>query len=193
MPFAPNAGGVALRRQQLRNGDLPQRQSVRPATDRDFVGPGADGEAAGHEGRAGRRALRFDIEVEQAHAFAGERVDARGGRAPENAASIGAEFAIAEVVREHEDNIRLLVRHLGRSQSSAEHQCRSHRGEAREPISSRRCHGRRSVYWNAKMRFQSFFISTTVHLFSLAASNALSRRPKWDWRSYAYSRSASVW
>ena len=89
MPFAPNAGGVALRRQQLRDGDLPQRQSVRPAADRDFVGAGADGEAAGHERRAGGRALRLDVEVEQAHAFAGERVDARRGRAAKDAAAVG--------------------------------------------------------------------------------------------------------
>ena len=117
MPFAPHAGGVALRRQQLRNGDLPQRQSVRPATDRDFIGPGADGEAAGHEGRPRGRALRLDVEIEQAHAFAGERVDARGGGAAKNAAAVGAEFAIAEVVREHEDDVRLLVCHLRRRRS----------------------------------------------------------------------------
>jgi hypothetical protein len=35
----------------------------------------------------------------------------------------------------------------------------------------------------AKMRFQSFFISTTVHLFAAAASSATSSFPKCEWRS----------
>ena len=33
------------------------------------------------------------------------------------------------------------------------------------------------------MRFQSFFMSTTVHLLIAAASSALSSFPKWDLRS----------
>ena len=36
---------------------------------------------------------------------------------------------------------------------------------------------------NGKTTFQSFFISITVHLFTAAASNATSRRPKWDFLS----------
>ena len=130
MPFAPHAGGVALRRQQLRDGDLPQRQPVRTAADRDFVGSRADREAAGHERRPRGRALRLDVEVEQAHAFAGELVDARRGRAAKDAAAVDAQLAIAEVVRQHEDDVRLPVRRLGRSRPGAEHQCRGHRAES---------------------------------------------------------------
>ena len=70
MPFAPHTGGVALRRQQLRDGDLPLRQPVRDAADWDFVGAGTNGEAARHERGSGGCALRLDVEVEQAHAFA---------------------------------------------------------------------------------------------------------------------------
>ena len=105
MPLAPHAGGVALRRQQLRDGDLPLRQSIRDAADRDFVGAGADGEAARHECRPGGRALRLDVEVEQAHAFAGELVNARRRRATEDAATVDTQFAVAKVVREHEDDV----------------------------------------------------------------------------------------
>jgi hypothetical protein len=39
------------------------------------------------------------------------------------------------------------------------------------------------VYWNGNTRFQSLFMSTTVHLFTAAASSALSSFPTWDWRS----------
>src|SRR4051812_15937591 len=38
-------------------------------------------------------------------------------------------------------------------------------------------------YWNAKMRFQSFFMSITTHPIAGAASSALSSRPKSDLRS----------
>ncbi len=38
-------------------------------------------------------------------------------------------------------------------------------------------------YSKGKMRFQSFFMSTTVHLFAAAASSATSSFPKCDCRS----------
>src|SRR5258708_7208577 len=41
----------------------------------------------------------------------------------------------------------------------------------------------REPYSNAKMRFQSFLMSTTIHPFAAAASKALSRRPKDLFRS----------
>jgi hypothetical protein len=77
MPLAPHAGGVALRREQLCDRDLPLRQPVWNASDWDFVRAGTDGESARDEGRTGRRALCFNIEIEQPRAFAGEFVDAR--------------------------------------------------------------------------------------------------------------------
>jgi hypothetical protein len=80
----------------------------------------------------------------------------------------------------------------GRSPSDS---CRNYPRAAIHPP----CHRRKSVgavwsylsshagalrtYSNAKTRFQSFFMSTTVHLFSAAASRALSSFPKCDWRS----------
>src|SRR3954468_8910308 len=42
---------------------------------------------------------------------------------------------------------------------------------------------RSAAYSNANTRFQSFFISTTVHLLIAAASSALSNFPKCDVRS----------
>jgi hypothetical protein len=38
--------------------------------------------------------------------------------------------------------------------------------------------GVRRAYWNENTRFQSLFISTTVQLFTAAASSALSSLPK---------------
>jgi hypothetical protein len=59
-------------------------------------------------------ALRLDVEVEQPRAFAGEFVNARRGRATEDAASVDAQLAIAEIVSEDEDDVRLfLLRRLG--------------------------------------------------------------------------------
>ena len=39
------------------------------------------------------------------------------------------------------------------------------------------------TYSNANIRFQSFFMSTPVHLFTAAASSATSSLPKCEWRS----------
>ena len=52
--------------------------------------------------------MRFDVEVEQAHALAGERVNARRWRAAKNAAAIDAQLAIAEIVREDKNDVRLV-------------------------------------------------------------------------------------
>src|SRR6516165_6242825 len=90
MPFTPHAASVASRGQQLRDGNLPQRQPVRNAAKRDFVCPRADGKATRHERRPTGSALRLDIEVEQPHAFACELVDTRRGRTAKDATAINA-------------------------------------------------------------------------------------------------------
>src|SRR5258708_7399648 len=99
MPFAPHASCVALRRQQLREGDLPLRQSVWFTTDRDCIGPRADREAARHERRS---RWCFDVEVEQACALTGERVNAWSGSAAKDTAAVDPQLAIAQIV--HQDN-----------------------------------------------------------------------------------------
>ena len=108
MPFTPDTGSVASRGQQLRDGNLPQRQPVRNAAKRDFVCARADGKAARHERRPTGRALRLDIEVEQPPALTGECVNTWRGRAAEDTAAIYAQLAIAQIVREHDDNVGLL-------------------------------------------------------------------------------------
>src|SRR4029450_4665935 len=47
-------------------------------------------------------------------------------------------------------------------------------------------------YGFANTCFQSFFMSTTVHFLAVASSQALSSLATCDFRSYAYSGSASV-
>src|SRR4026208_1587178 len=91
MPFTPRTGSVAFRGQQLRDGNLPQRQPVRnAATKRDFVCARADGKSDRHERRPSGRALRLDIEVEQPHAFACKLVNTRRGRTAKDATAVNA-------------------------------------------------------------------------------------------------------
>src|SRR5215467_5337461 len=115
MPFTPHPGSVASRGQQLRDGNLPQCQSVRNAAKWDFVCARADGKAARHERRPTGRALSLDIEVEQPHAFACELVDTRRWRTAKDATAVDAQFAVAQVVHEHHDDIWLLFLSIGRS------------------------------------------------------------------------------
>ncbi|MNF68128.1 hypothetical protein D3C84_499770 [compost metagenome] len=107
VPLAPDAGGVAARREQFGQGRFPQGQAVRCAGAGDPVGAGADREAAGHQRRARGRALCLDIEVGQADTLLGQLVDPRRLGAPDRTAAVAAQLAVAEVVVEHDDDVRL--------------------------------------------------------------------------------------
>ena len=52
--------------------------------------------------------MRFDVEVEQTHSLAGERVDARSGCAAKDPAAIDAQLAVTQIVHEDNDNVGLL-------------------------------------------------------------------------------------
>jgi hypothetical protein len=65
---------------------------------------------------------------------------------------------------------------------------------ATDDAQSRQSHRQECVklHSNAKIFFQSAFMSTTVQPRRVASSSALSSRPTCDCRSYAHSRAASV-
>jgi len=113
MPLPPRARCIALRRQQLCDGDLPLCQPFRGPTAWDLVSSGADGKAARHERGPGGRTLSLNVEVQQAHALAGELVDARRGRAAQDAATIDAQLTIAEVVHEDQDDVGPVLSRIG--------------------------------------------------------------------------------
>ncbi|MNZ40180.1 hypothetical protein D3C78_576880 [compost metagenome] len=127
VPLAPDPGGISLPGQQLREGDLPQRQTIRRIAVGYPVGSGADRETPGHQRRTGRSALRLDVEIGQAHAFGGQLVDARRFGTAQHTAAIGSQFAVAEVVVQHDDDVRRGRRRAGewcRQQSAQECQAR---------------------------------------------------------------------
>jgi hypothetical protein len=53
--------------------------------------------------------LGLDIEVKQAHALGGQLVNTRRRRATQDTAAVDADFAIAQVVHEDEDDVGLLL------------------------------------------------------------------------------------
>src|SRR5271170_5270237 len=105
MPFAERAGGITSIGQQLGQRDFPLNKPI------DRCGNGHRSVACAHripsrqQRSSARCALSLDVEVEQAHAFASELVNARRGRATQYPATIAAELAVTEVVGEHENNI----------------------------------------------------------------------------------------
>jgi hypothetical protein len=105
MPFAESRCGVADAGQKLCNGDLPLGQTFKSLADRDGVRAGADREAAGHDRRSTRRALRFDVEIGQPRAFGRQPVDTRSRRSPGDPATVNPEFAVAEIVHQDENDI----------------------------------------------------------------------------------------
>ena len=70
---------------------------------------GTNGKASGHKGRATRRALRLYIKIKQSRAFRRELIDARRGCAAQYAAPVTAHFAVAKIVHQNENNVRLLA------------------------------------------------------------------------------------
>src|SRR4030095_5810444 len=67
----------------------------------------ADRKASGHDCRAARTTLCFDVEVSGPRPLGGEFVDARCWCTARDAATITADLAVAEVVHEKKNNIWL--------------------------------------------------------------------------------------
>ena len=70
--------------------------------------PGADGQLAGDEVGAARRAARLGVVVGEPHAFGGEPVEVRGP-AGHDALVVGADVEPADVVAHDEEDVRLLL------------------------------------------------------------------------------------
>jgi hypothetical protein len=62
---------------------------------------------------------RFDVEIEEAHSLTGEIINDRSGRSAEDAAAVDAKLAVAQIIYEHYDNVRLI-----RQLSKARRGCR---------------------------------------------------------------------
>ena len=139
MPLAEVAGAVTMAGEQLGNGDFPLRQSVKLAGERHGVRTAANGVASGQDGRAARRTLRLDVEVEQPRALGGELVNARRRRASKNAAAITADFAVAKVVHQDEDDVGF-VRRVRRS-DGVEQRERAHERGGDGVLSAHGFHG----------------------------------------------------
>jgi hypothetical protein len=69
------------------------------------VGAGSNGKTTRHQRGARGSALSLDIEIQQPHALAGKFIDARSCRTTKNTATINAQLTIAEIVREHQDDV----------------------------------------------------------------------------------------
>ena len=106
MPLAANGGGIAARREKLRDRDLPRQQALRQPRGNRLQRAGADRVAAGHQLGARRHAIALHVEIQEAQPFRGERVDARRRRAAQHAAAVAAELAPAEVVGEDQYDVR---------------------------------------------------------------------------------------
>src|ERR1051326_120272 len=107
MPLAEDRRGIAGGAQHFGHGDFLRRQrDIRPL-DRNQRKSGADGIAPGHQGGARRRAGWLDQKLGQPQAFRRQAVDARSWRPSQLSAAVHAKVAIADVVGEDEQDVRL--------------------------------------------------------------------------------------
>ena len=107
MPFAEASSRIALAGDQLRQRDFPRDQALRQAGRHRLQRAGAYRVAAGHQRRARRHAIGFDVEVEKTQPLGRKVIEPGRRRAAQFAAAITAEFAPAEIVGEDEHDVRL--------------------------------------------------------------------------------------
>ncbi len=110
--LAELAGGVALRLERGGDGAGFRGQTGGRARLADGGHAGADGQLAGDEVGAPRRATRFRVVVGEEHAFLGELVEVRR-LAGHHAAMVGADVPHADVIPHDEDDVGFLVGCVG--------------------------------------------------------------------------------
>ena len=95
VPFADQTGGIAAGLEARGEGGFAQRQAVAAGVHVEFVAE-ALLVAAGHQARAGRRAVgAADVAIGEAHARGGQPVELRGGNV---LAALEAGVAVAHVI-----------------------------------------------------------------------------------------------
>ena len=109
MPLAGDAGGVALALEQLAQRHFAGLEGIRRAPDDDGAETQPLRIAPGHQRRARRRASRLHQVLRQPQALAGELVDARRRHAADLARAVGADVAVADVVGQHDDDVRFVL------------------------------------------------------------------------------------
>src|SRR5262249_54218163 len=106
VPLAVIAGRVARVGQGLADSYFPLRQAFFDASRRHRVRDGTNRPATGHQARPAGRALRLHVEVQETHAFPGQRIDTWRWRPPCDAATVSADLTVTEIVREDEHDVR---------------------------------------------------------------------------------------
>ena len=108
VPLAGDGGGVALALEQLAQRQFSRLEGVRRAPDDDGAEAHPLRIAAGHERRARGRARRLDQVLRQSQALAANRVNARGRHAPDLPRPISADVTVANVIAQHDDDVRFV-------------------------------------------------------------------------------------
>ncbi len=138
MILAELTGGIAERLESLGNRDVAILEADRRPGNADLAEAGAQTDLPGDERGSPRRAAVLRIIVGKHHAFVGDAVDVRRLVAHQ-AAGIGADVRLADVVAEDDENIRLcgvwLLRKRRRSRERR--QARGDKGHCQQPRSYR--------------------------------------------------------
>src|SRR6187401_2380181 len=104
MPFAGEVGLIPALLQHRSKRPLRRRQATPLSLESHRGHAAAVWDSAGLHGGAARRAARLGVKREEGHSFSSQLVDARCWHAAAFAATVGAEIAIAGVVRDDEQD-----------------------------------------------------------------------------------------
>ncbi len=106
MPLSVEGGGVAGRREHLRDGDLLTGKPLVMQRETDVVGRAANGETAGHDRGTARRAAHLGVHPREQDALLGHAIDAGRGEAADLADGGDADVAEGRVVPHDVDDVR---------------------------------------------------------------------------------------
>ena len=111
VPLPQTTRHVSGRGQNFGDGFFPPHDAAGVAAQCNRMVAGANRVAAGHQGRTGGRALRFDDVVRQLDPLGGELVRAPGVGSSEDPAAVATQLAHAEVIDMKEEDVWSFRRH----------------------------------------------------------------------------------
>ena len=134
--LAELTGLVALRLEQLGDGNVPRLQPFLRAGQADLEHAGAEADLAGDEARATGGAALLAVPVGEQRAFLRDAVDVRRLVA-HHALVVGADVPVADVVAPDDEDVRLLVPRLGSGPARTKERMMRERNSAFQMVEDR--------------------------------------------------------
>ena len=109
MPLPKHGRGITRIGKHLRHGNFPLHQAVHSLAQRNRTVTAADRITSRHDGRAGRCALDFYIEIGQAQALVGQLIQSRRSSTANDSATIESGLPPTEIIQKDKDDVGFVL------------------------------------------------------------------------------------